>query len=315
MRIIHWNEYHQEAPHSHIAAVGVFDGVHRGHQLILKAVRDDARAAGLASMVVTFEPHPRELLSGCDTIRRLTPLAEKQRIFAELGLDAMACIPFTKEFAALSPARFVADVLLASLGVAAVGVGFNFRFGLRGTGDIHTLHNLGERLGLGVRVFSPLEVKGKLVSSTLIRDTLAVGDVEEAAHYLGYPYRLRGHVVHGDRRGRTLGFPTANIWVDPGVMAPALGVYGVWVYHQNRRFAGMANLGLRPTFAGSTAAEVRLEIFILDFSEEIYGDELVVDFMFRTRSEKAFSGPAALIAQLQADEEAIRRRLLGSQPL
>ena len=314
MRIMQWSQEQSEPVRSHIAAVGVFDGVHRGHQLILQAVRDDARAAGAESMVITFEPHPRELLSGGEKIRRLTPLVEKERIFAQMGLDTMVCIPFTPDFASLSPAQFVQDVLMDSLGVIGVGVGFNFRFGLRGTGDVSTLRNLGERLGLGVRVFPALEVNGKLVSSTLIRETLAAGDVEEAARYLGYPFRLRGEVVYGDQRGRTLGFPTANIWVDPTAMAPALGVYGVWVYHRERRFAGMANLGLRPTFAGCTAAEVRLEIFILDFDEDIYGEELVVDFLCRVRSEKAFSGADTLIEQLQADEATIRQRLLGSQP-
>jgi riboflavin kinase / FMN adenylyltransferase len=175
MRIIQWSQDHRESRRNHIAAVGVFDGVHRGHQLILKAVRDDARAAGLESMVITFEPHPRELLSGGERVRRLTPLPEKIRIFAELGMDTMVCIPFTPGFAALPPVRFVEDVLINSLGVAAVGVGFNFRFGQQGRGDIHTLHSLGEQMSLGVRVFPALEVGGKLISSTLIRETLAAG--------------------------------------------------------------------------------------------------------------------------------------------
>ena len=312
MRIIHWNQDHTESPRGHIAAVGVFDGVHRGHQLILQSVRDDARAAGVQSMVITFEPHPRELLSGGDKVRRLTPQEDKERLFAQMGMDTMVSIPFTPAFAALSPARFVQDVLIESLGIMGVGVGFNFRFGLRGMGDVNTLRNLGERLGLGVRVFPAVEVDGKLISSTLIRETLAMGDVEEAAQFLGYPFRLKGQVVCGEQRGRTLGYPTANIWVDPGTMAPALGVYGVWVYHQKRRFAGMANLGLRPTFADRTATEVRLEVFILDFDEDIYGDELIVEFMFRERSEKAFSGADTLIEQLAKDETAIRHRLLGS---
>jgi riboflavin kinase/FMN adenylyltransferase len=167
---------------------------------------------------------------------------------------------------------------------------------------------------MGSRVFPPLEINGKLVSSTLIRETLSVGDVEDAARYLGYPYQLQGTVVHGDQRGRTLGYPTANIWVEGGIMAPALGVYGVWVHHRMRRFAGMANLGLRPTFAGCTASEVRLEVYILDFDEDIYGDLLTVEFMYRVRSEKMFTGADKLKEQLQADEDSIRSRLLGVQP-
>ncbi len=314
MRTLMWNRTIQEPRHSHIAAVGVFDGVHRGHQMILQSVRDDAKAAGGKSMVITFEPHPRERLSGGERIKRLTPLHEKQRLFESFGLDTMVCIPFTEEFAQFLPEEFIQNVLVESLGVASVGVGFNFRFGRNGSGDVRMLQELAEEHGIGTRVFPPLEINGKLVSSTLIRDTLSAGDVEDAARYLGYPYRLKGTVVHGDQRGRTLGFPTANMRVDDEIMAPALGVYGVWVYHHSRRFAGMANLGLRPTFAGSTASEVRLEVYILDFDEDIYGDCLTVEFIYRVRSEKMFSSADTLKTQLMADESSIRSRLLGLQP-
>jgi riboflavin kinase/FMN adenylyltransferase len=282
--------------------------------VILQSVKDDAQAAGLKSMVITFEPHPRKQLFGGEKIKRLTPFAEKERLFKNFGLDTMVCIPFTEEFSRYKPEQFVQQVLVESLGVSSVGVGFNFRFGINGSGDAMVLQKLTEEYGIGSRVFPAVEINGKLVSSTLIRETLQVGDVEDAARYLGYPYRLQGTVVHGDQRGRTLGYPTANLRVDGDIMAPALGVYGVWVYHNARRFAGMANLGLRPTFAGSTASEVRLEVYILDFDEDIYGDLLTVEFMVRVRREKMFAGAGKLKEQLKTDQDFIRSRLLGAQP-
>ncbi len=311
MKTIDWNPEYKADSNNYTAAIGVFDGVHKGHQVIIKTVVQDAEESGGESMVITFDPHPREVLTNkAQVVKQLASPSRKEELFEALGVDVMVRIPFTPSFASLSPQDFIKKVLVDSLQIQTIAVGYNFRFGLHGQGDAEALEALGARHGLKVCIFPALEIDGEIVSSTLVREILKMGDVKQAAHYLGYLYHLEGIVVHGEKRGRALGFPTANIEVDAALMMPALGVYGVWVYHQNKRYPGMANVGLRPTFKDHTKSEVRLEVYILDFDSEIYGELLTIEFVFRVRNEKSFSGPETLAAQLKKDKETIRQVLL-----
>jgi riboflavin kinase/FMN adenylyltransferase len=309
MEMVYWEPGYISNTGGGLAALGTFDGVHLGHQVLIQSMVRQAQAINAPSLVVTFEPHPRDVISGYRHGNRLTPLSLKAKLFSELEVQSLVVMPFTEGIRNLMPEAFVRQVLLDSLKVKHIFVGENFRFGMNGTGDPSMLRLLGTELDFHVVQQPPVYLHEKMVSSTLIRDMLSDGQVEEAAKYLRRNYQISGKVIKGDMRGRTLGFPTANLMIDPGILVPAVGVYGVWVYHQGKRLMGMANIGIRPTFRGATELEIRLEVNILDFSADIYRDTLDVDFVFRVRDETMFSGPAALVAQLEKDHMVIRNRL------
>lgn len=284
-------------------AIGSFDGVHAGHQQIMKELVASARSLGLESAVVTFEPHPLAVLMPGDEPPILTDLPEKASLTGELGVNRLVVVPFDRAFAAQSPEEFVRRVLIEKLRAAVVMEGYNFTFGHRGLGTTRLLKDLGRQLGFLVRIFDPVILGGETVSSTLVRNKLGKGQVEEAAALLGRPYSVAGEVVSGDRRGRQLGFPTANVAVPAGRAVPGRGVYAVWATVQGETYPGMANIGIRPTFGpGPTSVEVHL----LDFGGEIYGQRLSAAFVRKLRDEKAFPGPQALLEQLGRDREATR---------
>lgn len=295
--------------HSHAkicVGLGNFDGVHLGHQRIIKRLVEYARENQGTAAVFTFEPHPAMVLRPETAPPLLLAPELKQRLIANLGVDILLAIPFTREFALLSPEAFVREVLCAEIGVAAIFVGYNYTFGHQGAGTPETLRELGARYGFAVEVIPPVLVGDQPVSSTLIRGLIAAGKVEEAQRYLGYYPIFAGTVVSGAKRGTELGFPTANLEIDSQVLVPANGVYAVKVVVDEKVFLGVANIGVCPTFAGDAPVGRRVEVFLFDFHGDLYGKRLEVSFIRRLREERCFRSVAELVEQIRQDVAAAR---------
>jgi riboflavin kinase/FMN adenylyltransferase len=283
-------------------AIGVFDGVHVGHRAVLAAVRrGDALPA-----VLTFTNHPATVLRPGEPIPLLTSLDDRLRLLSATGIEVAAVVDFDPSFRALEPTEFVDRYLVAGLGAVLVAVGAGFRFGRGATGSVDTLRALGAERGFDVAEVIPVVRDGVQVRSSTIRGLLADGDVAGAADMLGRPHHLNGVVVPGDGRGRTIGIPTANIAVTPGTAIPGRGVYAVTVDVRGERHAGVANLGVRPTFGGE---DPTVEVHVLDFDRDVYAEEIRVEFVERIRDEHKFESVAALVTQIHADIEAGRRLL------
>jgi riboflavin kinase / FMN adenylyltransferase len=265
-------------------AVGTFDGVHRGHQRVIEA----ARAAGLPTTVVTFDPHPRTALG--NRVELLTTLERRLELLAELGVDDTLVVPFTSELALKTPEEFV-ELVLRPIGATVVAAGENFRFGRGRSGDLDTL----AELGFDVR---PVPIADG-ISSSRIRQLLAAGEIEAAAQLLGRPPEIEGTVVAGDARGGTLGYPTANLAVPGDLLVPAYGIY-VGQAGQNR---AAISIGVNPHYGGE---ERRVEAFLLDFEGDLYGRRLVVELWQRLRDERAFASEQELIDQIGRDVEAVK---------
>ena len=286
-------------------ALGVFDGVHLGHRAILGAAVAHARATGAPALACTFEPNPLEVLQPDRAPLPITTLDERLDLIAACGVDGTIVLTFTRELAAVEPEAFVKDVLVDRLAARQVVVGFNHRFGRAARGDAALLRELGARMGFNVDVVAPLTVDGVPVSSTAIRAALGRGDVDAAARMLGRPYTLPGTVVAGAGRGRTLGFPTANVAPGrPVLVAPGVYACTFEVGEQARR--AVVNVGVRPTFGEATLA---VEAYLLDFSGDLYGQTVQLTFVSRVREERRFPTVDALRAQIADDVETARRRL------
>jgi len=293
-----------EAPPAAVA-LGVFDGVHLGHRAILGLAVSHASAAGMQSIACTFDPHPLEVLQPGRAPLPITTLDERLALIEGCGLDLAVVLPFTRELASMEPEAFVTDVLVTRLGARDVVVGFNHRFGRGARGDAAMLRSLGERLGFRTHVAEPLVVDGVAVSSTEIRAALQRGDLAMAGRLLGRAYTLSGSIAHGAGRGRTLGFPTANIVpTRPVLVAP--GVYACAAEVAGRKERSVVNVGVRPTF-GETALAV--EAYLLDFVGGLYGQTMTLTFVSRIREERRFPSVDALKTQIEADAEEARRRL------
>lgn len=285
-------------------AIGFFDGVHAGHRVVLQQAVTQARRTNGKASVMTFDPHPREVLGGDEDFFYITPLADKLVQFADLGLDRCYVLTFNKTLSELSPEQFVKQILLP-LGATAVAVGFNFTFGQFGRGTADSLREYGQG-HFDVTVVRPYLQDGAKVSSTLIREMIHQGSVERANALLGRPYRLTGTVVPGLGRGRTIGMPTANLAPVDRYVIPGNGVYAVDVLVDGKPYRGVMNIGLKPTFADNPP-EPTLEVHLLDFSGDLYGRKLETAFLARLRDEQKFSGPDALIAQIHRDIEKARQ--------
>ncbi len=290
-----------------VVTVGVFDGVHRGHQQLIGRAVARGRERGLPTVVVTFDPHPAELVRPGSHPARLTSLSRRADLVAELGVDAFCVLPFTAELSRMDPAEFAHEVLVDRLHAAAVVVGDNFRFGHRAAGDLKTLTKLGERFGFAVEGLDLITDDGVTFSSTYIRACIDAGDVAVAVAALGRPHRIDGVVVHGDRRGRELGFPTANVACAPFSALPADGVYAGRFVHTGRLLPAAISVGTNPTFSGR---ERTVEAYVLDVDEDFYGHEVAVDFEYRLRGQERYDGVDALIEQMHRDV-ARTRELLG----
>ena len=297
--------------HGTFVTVGTFDGVHLGHQDVLGRLVRRAGESGLRSLLVTFEPHPLELLRPDDAPPLLTTPQEKLEVLAEVGLDYVAVVPFTRALADLDAEAFVRRVLIARYRMRELLIGYDHRFGRGRSGDAETLRALGGTLGFGVEVVRPVDAGGERpVSSTLLRRAVAAGDLATAARGLGRHYAVSGRVVPGDQRGRALGYRTLNVETPSRrKLLPPEGVYAVRVQTPEGSHGGMLNLGGRPTFGDD---RLRIEAHVFDAARDWYGAHVRVDFVTRLRDVQRFEGPEALVAQLRRDEAAARRALTGA---
>lgn len=292
-----------------VVTVGTFDGMHRGHQDVLARLVARAADVGLPSVVVTFEPHPLEIVNPAAAPQLLTLHEEKLEHFAASGVSYVALVPFTPTLASFEADVFVDHVLRSRYGMRELLVGHDHGFGRGRMGDIEVLRALGEARGFGVTVLPPVHAEGHAISSTAIRRAIAGGDLARAAAGLGRAYSVSGRVVGGDQRGRLLGYPTLNVDPPPGrKLLPPNGVYAVRVQTPQGAFGGMMNLGPRPTFGD---AERRIETHVFDAAWDWYGAPVRIDFVSWLRETRAFSGPDALMAQLSTDEALARRALEG----
>jgi riboflavin kinase/FMN adenylyltransferase len=302
-RELGWDDI--ERDDTSIVTVGTFDGVHRGHQVIIEYLRDRAETRDGPSTLISFDPHPRSVVHG-DAIALLTTVEERAHLLEELGLDRFVVVPFSEDFAQLPPDEYVEEILVNRVGLQEITVGYDHRFGRKRAGDVDLLRELGEGFGFDVDVIPPQKVDQHVVSSRGIRELLQEeGDVVQAADLLGRPYQLQGVVAHGEGRGREIGYPTANLVVqDPRKLVPKRGVYAVNVQLPSGEVCGgMMNIGRRPTF---DEMEVTVEVHLFDFEGDLYGQTLSVQFLRRLRDEQKFDSPDALAMQLSEDERHCR---------
>lgn len=286
-------------------ALGFFDGFHLGHQQIVDGAVARAAQANLAPLVFTFKNHPATVLDSGRAPALLTTFGERIDRLLSSGASVVWC-EFDRPFSQIEPRSFVQRVLLEQLGVQAVVVGPNYRFGHRAAGDVELLRAMGQESGFAVEVVEPVYRRGRLVSSTRIRESIAAGKVELAAELMGRPYAVRSLVERGSARGRQLGFPTANLSIPPRKVLPPSGVYAVRVLREDQSLPGVANLGVRPTFEEE---KLVLEAHLLDFSGDLYGERVEIEFHHRLRDEQRFSGVEALREQIARDVQAARRAL------
>ncbi|HYV22913.1 MAG TPA: bifunctional riboflavin kinase/FAD synthetase [Candidatus Bathyarchaeia archaeon] len=286
-------------------AIGVFDGVHLGHRALIERLARGAREAGARAVAATFDPLPIQVLAPGAPASALSDVHDRVELLREAGADAVVIFQFDDAFARLSADEFV-DRVKGACDVRRIVVGPDFHFGRRAEGDVEKLRERGKRDGFVVDVVSPIQIDGAVVSSTRVRNVLLGGDVEAAARLLGRSYGIRGRVVHGAKRGRALGFPTINLALPKERLLPRDGIYAMWAEMGEERFKAAASLGVRPTFG---AGERVLEAFLLDFSGDVYGEEVEVAFVKRLRDEIAFASPAELSAQIARDVEDTRGAL------
>jgi len=289
-----------------VVTVGTFDGLHRGHQRVLAEVVARARDRGLTSVLVLCDPHPLEVVNPAAAPKLLTLPDEKRELLAGAGLDRVVVLPFTREVAQQSPEEFIRG-LRAEQALKLLVIGYDHAFGRGRSGDEALVRRLGAAAGFDVVVVDAVREDGQPVSSTLIRAAVAHGDLAGAARWLGRPYGLRGQVVPGAGRGRTIGVPTLNLAPpDARKLLPPDGVYGVWVWWRGTRYGGMMNQGPRPTFAEQGRT---LEVHVFDFAGELYGETVRVEWVQRLRDVQAFPSRDALVAQLERDRQAARASL------
>jgi riboflavin kinase/FMN adenylyltransferase len=291
-----------------VVTLGAFDGVHRGHQEILKCLAARSRETAKPPVVVTFRPHPLDVVKPSAAPPLLTPGAEQLAALAEVGVERAVLLSFTPAVAALDARAFVEQVLVGLCRMRELVVGYNHKLGRDRTGDVPALVRMGDAMGFAVHVVQPtLDAGGVAISSTVARAAVQAGDMERAAELLGRPYSLRGTVVQGHQRGRTIGYPTMNVVPDdPRKLLPADGVYAVRADTNRGTFGGMMNLGGRPTFG---ELERALEVHLFDFEGVEYGARVSVTVLHRLRDVMRFTGPDALVAQLATDAKAARLAL------
>lgn len=304
MKTIYLNSASEEMPPS-VATIGFFDGVHHGHGDLLNHVAEQAEAEGLASVAITFDRHPRQVLDPSYQPLLLTTFDEKLKNLSRTRIKYCVVLPFTREMAAMSARRFMDEVLSRRLHVRHLVVGYDHHFGHdRGEGfDDYVRY--GREMGIAVDQWTVFRMRGQSVSSSLIRRCLQAGEAQRAAECLGYYYQMTGRVVKGQQVGRQMGFPTANIEVDKEKLLPASGVYAVkvWTERSTLPYMAMMNIGVRPTFGGG---DLSLEVHIFGFHGDLYGQQLEVQFLHRVREERRFSSMEELSQQLQADAQKVK---------
>lgn len=281
-----------------VVALGNFDGVHKGHQQIIARTVHSARAVGLASAVFTFSNHPSAMLGRGEPVKNILYAEEKIRIIEEMGIDYLISIPFTEEILQMSPEKFVQVILVDTLHIREAYCGFNYSFGFKASGTPEVLMHEGLRHGFGLHVQEPYTIDGVLVSSTLIRQMIREGRMEEASKFMGRMYAIGGEVIFGNQLGRTIGFPTMNLIIDETMVTPPNGVYITYCTVDGVRRPSVTNVGNKPTI-GEYAKNIETHVF--SFDEDTYGKHINVEFVRRIRPERKFAGIDELKAQIQSD--------------
>ena len=299
-----------------VITIGTFDGVHTGHQSILKTLLEQAAQVNGESVVITFHPHPRRVLNNADAPSLLTSLDERIERFHEYGIDHLVIVPFDPSFSEMTADEYVEQFLVGNFHPKCIVIGYDHRYGKNRAGDFELLSELGKKYNYSVSEIPEKSLNDSRISSTHVRQALLTGNIKLANHLLSYPFQLEGMVVEGDKLGRTLGFPTANLYItDSDKIIPASGVYAVSVFLKGplgtRNFQGMMNIGYRPTVNGK---ERRIEVHIFSFDEVIYGEKLKVELLDYVRKEMKFSGLEALKEQLMHDKAMIENLLSNFRP-
>ena len=310
MRIIKTDDFSLKIAERSAVTIGNFDGVHRGHREIFRKVCHYASLDSSDSVVITFDPHPLELLNPENPPLLITTLAQKQELIAESGLDILIVIPFSMNFSRISAEDFLRRVLIYSLGVSSLVIGHDYAFGRNREGNEQFVRTFSEKSGFAVDSIDPVGDGGLIFSSSEVRRLVLSGDVISATRILGRCHRISGQVVHGREIGRSIGFPTANI-VTENRLIPADGVYAVWVEAFGELHMGACSIGNNPTFPGG---ERSIEVFLFDFDGVLYGHKIVVHFAGRLRDLARFKDAAALSCQIAADVEAARKILSSGLP-
>ena len=289
-------------------AIGFFDGLHKGHQTVIGQAIEKAKALGIRSAVMTFDPHPSHILGGGkNKIGYITPFEEKKRLLRSMGVDTVFVVKFDKPLAALQPAMFI-DIFIKKLGVKHVTAGFDYTFGSKGAGTMEEMANLADG-AYGTTVIGKVTDEDDKISSTRIRELLSQGNVKDAALLLGRDFRTIGTVINGEQNGRKLGFPTANVGPPESSILPANGVYAVRFLVDGLSYDGVCNVGVKPTFNNPDVKGPMVEVHILDFDGDLYGKEVAVDWIEHIREEKKFDSLDALIAQIGQDKMTAREIL------
>jgi riboflavin kinase/FMN adenylyltransferase len=280
-----------------VVTLGNFDGVHLGHQRIFERLKAEAINIQGEAIVITFEPHPLKILSPKHCPPLITPFKKKMMLIEKIGIEKVLCIEFSLDFAEISPPEFVKDILAEKVSTKKVIIGYNYHFGKGKSGDAETLKNICKRFNIEVEIVEALAIDHIIVSSSKIRELIRKGNVEKASKLLGRDYPIIGKVIEGAKRGYAMGYPTANLEISEELY-PKTGVYAVEVLWKNQVFKGLANVGYNPTFDTKAFS---LEVHILNFNHEIYGDEIQVNFKRRIRNEIRFDSPSHLIDQIRKD--------------
>ncbi len=305
MDVVHGHDHVPRTARGSVLAIGNFDGVHRGHQVLLAKARDIAKAAKTPAGVLAFEPHPRTLFQPERPHFRLTTITQRIALFRRFGMDLCVVLPFDRKLAELTADHFIERVLVAGLGIKHAVIGYDFHFGKDRGGSPQSLVAAGKEMGFGVTVVEPVADGGEVLSSSAVRAELAQGDVEGAAALLGHRWRVAGEVKGGAHRGTGMGYPTANIGLPPGT-ALAHGIYAVKVHVGGKVHDGAAYLGTRPTFDNGDAV---LETFLLDFDGDLYGKTIELEFVGFIRGDRKFDGTPALVTQMDKDVARARELL------
>jgi riboflavin kinase / FMN adenylyltransferase len=279
--------------------IGSFDGVHRGHQALVKNLVDEAHRSGSPAAIITFFPHPAAVLRNISDPYYLSSPDERAELLADLGVDYLITLPFTPELAAVSAKDFM-HMLSANLGLRRLWVGSDFALGRNREGDVPRLRQIGETLGFEVQVVNPITENDETISSSLIRTMLRAGRVSEAARLLGRNYAVPGEVIHGDGRGRSLGIPTANLAYWPQRLLPAFGIYANWLCIGSQCFPAVSNVGIRPMYE-KPGSEPQVEAHVLDFDQDLYGQEVTLEFVEFIRDEQKFPSVDAMLEQIKLD--------------
>lgn len=294
-------------------ALGYFDGVHKGHQKVINTAKQNAKEKGLESAVMTFFPHPSVVLGKVEgDVQYITPIKQKIEIISSMGINRLYIVNFDKQFAELLPQQFI-DQYIIDLNIKHVVAGFDFHYGRMGRGTMETIlfHSRNEFDFTTVDKFA---IDKEKVSSTLIRQYILSGKVQEVSDYLGRFYSVLGNVIHGEKRGRTIGFPTANIDVNDEFLLPKVGVYAVKVTINENTYNGVCNVGFKPTFHNNSAVKPNIEVHIMDFDEDIYDKEVKIEWRKRLRNEKKFNSVEELISQIKTDKEQAIEYFLKGRP-